>query len=47
VDGAEPKFIHAYWGRAVVQSWLGRWWRERLAAAFTWPVAASDEQGAN
>lgn len=47
VDGAEPRFIHAYWGRAVVESWLGRWWRERLAAAFTWPQAAYDNQGAN
>jgi NlpC/P60 family putative phage cell wall peptidase len=45
VDGAEPRFIHAYWGRAVVESWLGRWWRERLAAAFTWPQAAYDNQG--
>ena len=47
VDAAEPRFIHAYWGRAVVESWLGRWWRERLAAAFTWPVAATDNAGAN
>lgn len=46
VDGAEPRFIHAYWGRAVVESWLGRWWRERLEAAFTWPQAAYDNQGA-
>lgn len=34
-DG-EAKIIHAYWGRAVVESWLGPWWRRRLAAAFTW-----------
>ena len=37
VDGAEPRMIHAYWGRAVVESWMGPWWRRRLAAAFTWP----------
>lgn len=37
VDGAEPRMIHAYWGRAVVESWMGSWWRKRLAAAFTWP----------
>jgi NlpC/P60 family putative phage cell wall peptidase len=33
----EPRIIHAYWGRAVVESWMGPWWRRRLAAAFTWP----------
>jgi NlpC/P60 family putative phage cell wall peptidase len=33
----EPRIIHAYWGRAVVESWMGPWWRSRLAAAFTWP----------
>lgn len=36
-DGAEGRMIHAYWGRAVVESWIGPWWRRRLAAAFTWP----------
>lgn len=35
----EGRMIHAYWGRAVVESWLGEWWRRRLAAAFTWPLA--------
>ena len=33
----EPRMIHAYWGRAVVESWMGVWWRRRLVAAFTWP----------
>lgn len=28
------KMLHAYWGRAVVESWLGSWWRSRIAAAF-------------
>lgn len=37
VDGPEPKMIHAYWGRAVVESWMGLWWKRRLAAAFAWP----------
>ena len=34
---AEAKIIHAYWGRAVVESWLGPWWRRRLAARFSFP----------
>lgn len=33
----EPKMIHAYWGRSVVESWMGPWWARRRAAAFTWP----------
>tara|TARA_R110001606_G_scaffold12306_10_gene53501 strand:- start:55024 stop:55473 length:450 start_codon:yes stop_codon:yes gene_type:complete len=37
VAGAEPRMIHAYWGRSVVESWMGSWWRRRLVAAFTWP----------
>ena len=32
-----PKMIHAYWGRSVVESWMGPWWRTRLVAAFAWP----------
>ncbi|WP_298743381.1 NlpC/P60 family protein [uncultured Brevundimonas sp.] len=37
-DGeGEPRMIHAYWGRAVVESWMGGWWRRRLVAAFAWP----------
>ncbi|NBW08178.1 MAG: peptidase P60, partial [Caulobacteraceae bacterium] len=36
----EPRIIHAYWGRSVVESWMGSWWRRRLAAAFTWPAAS-------
>lgn len=31
------RMIHAYWGRAVVESALGPWWRARLAAAFAFP----------
>ena len=32
------RIIHAYWGRACVESALGRWWRERLVAAFRFPI---------
>ena len=38
MSGAEPRMIHAYWGRAVVESWMGAWWRRRLVAAFRWPL---------
>ncbi len=37
VGGPEPRMIHAYWGRAVVESWMGVWWRRRLVAAFRFP----------
>ena len=37
LSGSEPRMIHAYWGRAVVESWMGNWWRRRLVAAFRWP----------
>jgi len=40
---AEPRMIHAYWGRSVVESWVGLWWRRRLVAAFTWPRPAGRE----
>ncbi|MEI9964533.1 MAG: hypothetical protein WDM92_07355 [Caulobacteraceae bacterium] len=41
----EPRMIHAYWGRAAVESWMGRWWagaaRLRLLlpqrGRLTWP----------
>lgn len=39
----EPRMIHAYWGRAVVESWMGPWWARRLAAAFAWPE--TNEEG--
>lgn len=35
---APDRMIHAYWGRACVESHLGRWWRERLTAAFQFPT---------
>jgi len=37
VAGPERRMIHAYWGRSVVESWMGAWWRRRLVAAFRWP----------
>jgi NlpC/P60 family putative phage cell wall peptidase len=37
VGPPEPKLIHAYWGRSVIESWMGDWWLRRRAAAFTWP----------
>lgn len=33
----QARIIHAYWGRACVESWLGPWWRRRLAFAFSFP----------
>jgi len=38
-DEPQARIIHAYWGRACVESWLGPWWRRRLAAAFSFPGA--------
>ncbi|MEM6415013.1 MAG: NlpC/P60 family protein [Pseudomonadota bacterium] len=32
-------FIHAYAGRAVIESWLSRWWRERIVGVFDYPGA--------
>ncbi len=29
--------VHAYWGRAVVESRLSPWWRVRIGAAFSFP----------
>ena len=33
----EGRMIHAYWGRAVVESWIVPWWRSRLADVFSFP----------
>lgn len=35
--GGEPRMIHAYSGRGVVESSLGPSWRRRIAAAFRFP----------
>ncbi len=37
---APDRMIHAYWGRACVESWLGRWWRERMVGAFRFPSSS-------
>ncbi|MEM8935281.1 MAG: NlpC/P60 family protein [Pseudomonadota bacterium] len=34
---APSRFVHAYAGRAVLESWMTRWWRARLAGVFTFP----------
>ncbi|MEO0983267.1 MAG: NlpC/P60 family protein [Pseudomonadota bacterium] len=39
IASAPAQFIHAYAGRAVVESWLTRWWRTRLAGVFIFPGA--------
>lgn len=44
-DSEEPRMIHAYWGRSVVESWMGAWWRRRLVAAFAWPAEIDPEIG--
>ena len=31
------RIVHAYWGRAVVETRLVPWWRCRIAAAFCFP----------
>lgn len=37
IISAPDRFIHAYAGRAVIESWLNRWWTERLAGLFDFP----------
>ncbi len=44
VAAAPDRFIHAYAGRAVVESWLNRWWTERLAGVFDYPSHASKKE---
>jgi len=39
IASGPDQFIHAYAGRAVVESWLNRWWRSRLAGVFIYPGA--------
>ncbi|MEO0400311.1 MAG: NlpC/P60 family protein [Pseudomonadota bacterium] len=39
VATACDQFIHAYAGRAVIESWLSRWWRDRLVGLFDYPGA--------
>ncbi|MET3667879.1 NlpC/P60 family putative phage cell wall peptidase [Caulobacter sp. 1776] len=37
IQSGPDRMIHAYWGRACVESVLGRWWRERCVAVFRFP----------
>jgi NlpC/P60 family putative phage cell wall peptidase len=39
VLAAEDRLIHAYWGRAVVESWLEPFWARRIAFTFSFPVS--------
>lgn len=38
------QFIHAYAGRSVLESWLARWWIERLAGTFAFPAPGLQPQ---
>lgn len=37
LDRGGDTVIHAYWGRAVVESWLHPFWSRRIAASFRFP----------
>ena len=37
IASSPDRFIHAYAGRAVVETWMNRWWRARLAGVFVFP----------
>jgi NlpC/P60 family putative phage cell wall peptidase len=37
IVSSDNHFIHAYAGRAVVESWLSRWWTTRIAGVFEFP----------
>ena len=39
IVSSPSQFIHAYAGRTVVESWLNRWWKTRLAGVFIFPGA--------
>jgi uncharacterized protein YijF (DUF1287 family) len=40
VGDPRAKIIHAYWGRAVVESWLGPFWKRTAVGAFRYPEVA-------
>ncbi len=42
-DFGDPRaqIIHAYWGHAVVASWLRPFWQKQAVAAFRFPVLGS------
>jgi NlpC/P60 family putative phage cell wall peptidase len=35
--GRSGQIVHAYWGRAVVETPLVPWWSRRIVAAFSFP----------
>jgi len=37
IVSAPGRIIHAYWGRAVVETRLVPWWQRRISAAFEFP----------
>ncbi|MEO0881496.1 MAG: NlpC/P60 family protein [Pseudomonadota bacterium] len=37
IISAEDRIIHAYWGRAVVETRLVPWWTRRISGAFSFP----------
>ena len=37
VMASADTLIHAYWGRAVVESWLDPFWRRRIAHTYRFP----------
>lgn len=37
IQSAPDRIIHAYWGHAVVETRLVRWWARRAVAAFRFP----------
>ena len=37
IQTAEGSLVHAYWGRAVVETRLAPWWQRRAVAAFSFP----------
>jgi NlpC/P60 family putative phage cell wall peptidase len=40
VGDPRAKVIHAYWGHAVVESWLGPFWKRAAVGAFRYPELA-------
>jgi len=43
VISAHDRFIHAYAGRCVIESWLSRWWIERIAGVFDFPGVNNEQ----
>lgn len=39
--------IHAYWGRAVVESWLAPFWSRRIAYCFSFPPLTHNQEASS